>query len=144
MWMTTGEGEAKKRAFAGVISAPLINWLKRMAPNVSGIALSRISPAGTHHGVRVFLASTFQYQHIHHHHFLQDLNLNLWAARYYRAVCQTSGRNRLAGFGWLSSANHLLCSSNVHFIHRTYSAATVDDHGTSVCRKRIAVVKWGW
>ncbi len=28
MWMTTGEGDAKKRALSGVISAPLINWLK--------------------------------------------------------------------------------------------------------------------
>jgi hypothetical protein len=37
----------------------LINWLKRMAPKVNGITLSRISPAGTHHGVRVFLADTF-------------------------------------------------------------------------------------
>ena len=57
--MTTGEGDAKKRALSGVISAPLINWLKRIAPNVSGMTLSKINPAGTHHGVRVFLAGRF-------------------------------------------------------------------------------------
>jgi hypothetical protein len=54
--MTTGAGEAKMRAFGVVISIPFTNWYKWIAPNVSGITLSRINPAGTHHGVRFFLA----------------------------------------------------------------------------------------
>ncbi|HKY55549.1 MAG TPA: hypothetical protein VJM08_14635, partial [Anaerolineales bacterium] len=39
----------------------------------------------------------------------------------------------------LSSANHLLCSSDVHFIHRTHNHAAVDDHGTDVCGNALGL-----
>jgi len=50
-YMLALRSAAKKRALAGVISAPFINWLRRMAPNVSGSTLSKINPAGIHHDV---------------------------------------------------------------------------------------------
>jgi hypothetical protein len=45
MCSITGMGEAKKRAFPGVISAPPVNWAMRKAPPATGTTLSTISPA---------------------------------------------------------------------------------------------------
>src|SRR5688572_7642187 len=56
--MTTGKGEAKKRALAGVISALLASSFRRMAPKVSGQRLNRINRAGTSQVPRTFLAVT--------------------------------------------------------------------------------------
>ena len=47
--VTTGSGDAKKRALAGVISAPPANSVSRNAPTTSGTAPSRSSAAGMSH-----------------------------------------------------------------------------------------------
>ena len=91
-----------------VTTSKLIRWagLSAMA---AGIIFAGIQPT----------PSTRQHQRIHHHYLLQNRHVHLWPARYYRALRKASGRNRLVGFGRLSSANHLLCSPNVLFIRRT-------------------------
>lgn len=52
MWITTGAGEAKNCAFAGVTSAAPASSVSRDAPAGSGTRLRRISPAGTGHWAR--------------------------------------------------------------------------------------------
>ncbi|MCY1246339.1 hypothetical protein D9M72_595670 [compost metagenome] len=47
MCVTTGTGDAKKRAFCGVTAAPDDSSASRSAPKITGMRLSRISPAGT-------------------------------------------------------------------------------------------------
>ncbi len=49
MWMTTGTGEAKNRAFCGVMAAPPVSSVSRAAPAITGIRLRRIRAAGTGH-----------------------------------------------------------------------------------------------
>jgi hypothetical protein len=42
--MTTGQGDAKKRALACVTSVPVVSSVTRKAPAMSGMALSMSSP----------------------------------------------------------------------------------------------------
>ena len=116
-----------------ITTSKLIRWagLSAMA---AGIIFTAIQPTHPSINTSTFIIITS----------FKTVHLHLWFARYYGALRQASGRNRLAGFGWLSSANHLLCSSDVHFIHRTHNPAVVDDHSADVCRKRVAVGKWDW
>jgi hypothetical protein len=45
-------GEAKKRAFRGVMSAPPVSSVRRTDPAITGIRLRKIKAAGTSHGFR--------------------------------------------------------------------------------------------
>jgi hypothetical protein len=58
------------------------------------------------------------------------------------ALRQAGGKERLAGSGRLSPANHLLCSPDVLFIYRTHHPAAVDECGTGVCGERFGDEKW--
>jgi hypothetical protein len=49
IWTTTGAGEAKNRAFCGVMAAPPTSSDIRDAPAATGMRLRRISAAGTAH-----------------------------------------------------------------------------------------------
>ena len=49
MWVTTGTGEAKNRAFWAVMAAPPVSSVSRAAPAITGMRLRRINPAGTGH-----------------------------------------------------------------------------------------------
>lgn len=49
MCSTTGSGEAKNLALAGVISALLASSVKRNIPATAGTKLSRMSEVGIHH-----------------------------------------------------------------------------------------------
>lgn len=49
MCTTTGIGEAKNRAFSGVISAPPASWVSRNAPAATGMKQSTSSAVGTSH-----------------------------------------------------------------------------------------------
>jgi hypothetical protein len=57
MCSTTGRGAAKKRALAGVISAPPANWLRRNTPPAIGIALRRIRATTSHVAERALIGS---------------------------------------------------------------------------------------
>jgi hypothetical protein len=53
MCSTTGSGEAKNRALAGVTSALLASSVKRNVPATPGTKLSRMSEAGIHHSAEM-------------------------------------------------------------------------------------------
>ena len=59
------------------------------------------------------------------------------------ALRQAGGKDRLAGSGRLSPADHLLCTPDVFFIHRTHHPAVVDDRSTGVCGEHPGDEKWG-
>jgi hypothetical protein len=59
MCTTTGRGEAKKRAFSVVTSAPLASSVIRSAPAASGTMLSTINTVGASHAALFLLTIAF-------------------------------------------------------------------------------------